>query len=70
MPLILLCRYLKRRCRIEFFHAEEVAPTDIHQHLLNAYGDQTMDVSTVRQRVVHFSSDDSDSGHLQWCTFL
>jgi len=30
--------------------------------LENAYGDQAVDVSTVRQRVVCFSSGDSDSG--------
>jgi len=26
---------------------EKMAPTDIHQHLVNIYGDQTVDVSTV-----------------------
>jgi len=30
--------------------------------LLNVYGDQTVDVSTVRWWVVHFSSGDSESG--------
>ena len=39
---------------------KKMAPTDIHQHLQNIYGDQRMDVSTVRQRVVHFSSDDNN----------
>ena len=28
---------------------KKTAPTDTHQHLLNVYGDQTVDVSTVRQ---------------------
>jgi len=37
-----------------------MALIDIHQHLLNIYGDQTMDMRTVRQWVVHFSSTDSD----------
>jgi len=29
--------------------------------LLNVHGDQTVDVSAVRQRVVHFTSGDSNS---------
>ena len=36
------------------------APSDIHWHLLNICGDQTVDLSTVRWWVVRFSSDDSD----------
>jgi len=36
------------------------APTDIHQCLLNAYGDQSVYVSIVRQWVVHISNGDSD----------
>ena len=34
---------------------KKMAPIDLHSHLLKAYGDQTVDVSTVRQWVVHFS---------------
>ena len=41
-------------------HRKKMALIDIHQHLLNIYGDQTMDMRTVRQWVVHFSSTDSD----------
>ena len=37
-----------------------MAPTDIHLHLLNIYGDQTVDISKVRQWVVHFNSGDSN----------
>ena len=37
-----------------------MAPIDSHRWLLNIYGDQTVDVSTVRWWVVHFISDDSD----------
>lgn len=33
---------------------------DILQHLLNVYGDETVDVGTVRQWVVHYCSGDSD----------
>ena len=41
---------------------KKTAPTDIHQHFLNTYGDQTVDVSTARWWVVCFSSGDTDSG--------
>ena len=51
---------MKQRCIIEFLHAEKIAPNDIHRRLLNVYGDQTVDVSTVRRWVVRFSSGDSD----------
>jgi len=37
-----------------------MASTDIYQCLLNVYGDQTVDVSTVRWWVGHFSSGNSD----------
>jgi len=53
--------HMKQRCVIEFLYAEKIAPNDIgHRHLLNAYGDQTVDVSTVRRWVACFSSGDSD----------
>ena len=32
---------MKQRCVTEFFHAEKIAPTGIHQCLLNVDGDQT-----------------------------
>ena len=53
--------YIMERCETEFLHAEKMAPidNDIHQLLLNIYGDQTVDMSTVRWWVVHFSSDNS-----------
>ncbi|XP_040556984.1 serine/threonine-protein kinase VRK1 isoform X1 [Gallus gallus] len=51
---------MKQRCIIEFLHAEKIAPIDIHRRLLNVYGDQTVDVSTVRRWVVRFSSGDND----------
>ena len=52
---------LKQRCETEFLHEEIIAPIDIHQHLLNTDGDQTVDVSTERWWVVRFSSNDSVS---------
>jgi len=51
---------MKQRCVIKFLHAEKIALSDIHRHLLNVYRDQTVDVSTVRQWVARFSSGDSD----------
>ena len=54
--------YRKQKSVIGFLHVEKMAPTDIHQCLLNVSGDQTVDVSTVKQWVVCFSSSDSDSG--------
>jgi len=52
--------HMKQRCVIEFLHAEKIAPNDIHRRLLNVYGDQTVNVSTVRRWVARFSSGDSD----------
>ena len=40
-------------------HVEKMAPIDIHWHLLNVDGDKPVDVSTVRQRMVCFSSGNS-----------
>jgi len=37
-----------------------MALTNIHQCLLNIYGDKTVDGITVRQWVVHFSTGDGD----------
>ena len=52
---------MKQSCVIEFLHAEKKnAPNDIHRRLLNVYGDQTVDVSTMRRWVARFSNGDSD----------
>jgi len=40
---------------------KKMAPVDIHWCLLNISGDQTVDVSTVRRWMMHFSSGDSGS---------
>jgi len=53
---------MKQRCITEFLSAEEIAPTNIHRCFLNIDGDKLVDVSTVRQWVVHFSSNSSYSG--------
>ena len=48
--------HMKQRCVIEFIHVEKMALADIHQCFLNSYGNQTVDVSIVRQWVVGFST--------------
>ena len=53
---------MKQRSGTEFLYAEKMASTDIPRCLLNIHGDQTVHVSTVRQWVVHFSSDYSNIG--------
>ena len=50
---------MKQRCVTEFLHAEKIPPNDIRRCLL-VYGDQTVDVSTVRRWVARFSSGVSD----------
>jgi hypothetical protein len=51
---------MNQMCVIEFLHAEKIATNDIYRRLLNVYGDQTTDVSTVRRWAAGFSSGDSD----------
>ena len=38
--------WMEQRYDIEFLHVEKMAPTNMHQHLLNASGGQTVYVST------------------------
>ena len=49
---------MKKRCVSEFMYAEKIIPIVIPHHLLN----EAVDVSTVRLWVVHFSSDNKNSG--------
>ena len=51
---------MKQKCVIEFLYAEKISRNDFHRRLLNLYGDQTADVSTVRPWVARFSIGDSD----------
>ena len=51
---------MKQRFVIKFLYVEKMALFDIHEHLFVS-GDQTVDVSIVRQWVVHSSSGDSGS---------
>lgn len=56
--------WIKQTWRTEFLHTWRIAPTDLHWCLLNVHGDRTVNVSTVRWQVVHFSSGNSNSGSL------
>lgn len=61
--------HTNQRRGIKFLHMEKMTPTDIHRLLLNVYGYQTADVSTVKPWVVHFSgsnSDMKDTPHSGW----
>ena len=60
--------HMKQRSVTEILHVGKMALIDIHWDLLNVYEDQTVGVSTVRQWVVCFISD--DSGHFHWCGLL
>ena len=44
----------KQRAVIEFLTEEKVPPTEIHRRMQAVYGDQCVDVSTVRRRVRRF----------------
>jgi len=50
---------MKQSCGTIFLHAEKMAPTDIHQCLLNIDGNLAVGVSS-EAVVVHLSSGDSD----------
>ena len=47
---------MNQRCVIEFLHVEKMSTIDIHRHLLTCIKNRPVNVSTVRQGVVHFSS--------------
>jgi len=50
--------HMRQRGITEFLHVEKIVPTDIHDCLLNVYGDQTADVRW--WWVVCFSTDNSN----------
>ena len=43
---------MKERCVTKFLLIEKMATVDVHGHLWNTYGDQQVDVSTVRQQMM------------------
>ena len=53
---------MMERCGIQFLQVEEIMSIGIHHHMLNVYGDQTVDMSTVKWLLVHFSSGNCDHG--------
>lgn len=42
--------------QVKVFANDQIAHADIPQHLLNIYGDDAVDASTVRKQVVHLRS--------------
>jgi len=60
--------------KVNFSMQKKMELTGIHRHLLNIYGDQTVDASTVRSSMVHFSSGNGnmkDKSHSGWpCRLL
>ena len=52
--------HMKQKTGIEFLHVKKMAPVDTDPLSLNIYGDQTVDISTVKQWVMCFTSGDSD----------
>jgi hypothetical protein len=55
----------KLRCVTEFLNAAKITPVEIQRRLLNVYGDQTVDVSTVRRWMMRFSNGVSDVATFQ-----
>jgi len=46
--------WFKQRAVIEFLTAEKVVPIEIHRRMQAVYGDQCVDVSTVRRWIKRF----------------
>ena len=54
----------------ELLHVEQMAPTDIHQRLLNFYGDPTVYASVVRCGWCASAVATATMDHIHWCKFL
>ena len=50
----------KQRCIIDLLNAEEISPIDIYKCLINVYGGERVDVSTVKRWVCRFPNGDRD----------
>mgnify|MGYP003415101186 FL=1 len=59
---VISCAKFKQRAVIEFLVAEGCEPIEIHRRLLNVFGNETVDVSTVRRWVLR--AKNSDRGKL------
>lgn len=47
----------QQRYLTESIHVKKCIPVKIHWYLLNTYGDQTVDMGTVRPRIMNISRD-------------
>ena len=54
----------KQRAIIEFLTAEKVPPIEIHRRMQAVYGDQCVDVSTVRRCVRRFKDGELEQADL------
>ena len=54
----------KQRAIIEFLTAEKVPPIEIHRRMQVVYGDQCVDVSTVRHWVMRFKDGEMGKADL------
>jgi len=61
---------MKQRCTTELFQVGKVAPTDIHEHLLNIDGHQPVDASAVRGGWCISAVVTVTVGHLHRCRLL
>ena len=59
---------IKQKCATEFLQEEKMAPSDIRWHLLNIYGDQTVNVSKMKQWMARFNNDAIIADVKQWVT--
>ena len=55
---------LKQRAVIQFLTAEKVAPIEIHRRMQAVYGDQCVDVSTLRRWVRRFKNGEMGQADL------
>lgn len=60
---------IKEMC-YEFLNTEKTVPINLDQHLPNVYRDQTIDMSTVWQWVMHFSNVCKSGSPLLVQTFM
>jgi len=56
---------LKQRAVIEFLTTEKVPPFEIHRRMQAVYGDQCVDVSTVRHWVRGFKDGDLEASRFE-----
>lgn len=52
--------HTNQRSLTDFIHAVKTVHTDIYQRFLNIYGQQIVDVRTIRWCVINFGSSEND----------